>query len=66
MKLYVIMANDYPQGVFNAEDKARDFCKVANDAERELQRDARGQQHPISPIYYKFYEFTLNEVTRVR
>lgn len=57
MKLYVIMTNDFPTGVMDDGEKAKELVRVRNEADKvraETQRQTR--------VYWNAYEFELNQV----
>lgn len=49
MRVYVIMKNDYPAAVFSDGVEAANFAA------------AQPKEHDQMPIYWKVYQFTLNE-----
>lgn len=64
MKLWVIMGNDFPNGVCDSKHAAETAIKSLKERNRVSIRqqygEAAGEYHP--GIHYRSYEFTLNEV----
>lgn len=56
-RLWVLMGNDYPVGVFDSEERANRYADQIRKAERDNARRS-GQCGP--GIYYRSYPFTLN------
>lgn len=57
MKVYVIMGNDFPECVFDTEEKAEAFCterKKLDEAERKTPGYGRR-------IYWRVYEFEVQK-----
>lgn len=61
MKLFVIMANDFPEGVMDDEAKAEELVKARNDADKIACGEASRQQIR-GRIYWRSYPFELNKV----
>lgn len=57
MKLFVIMANDFPAGAMDDGDRAEAFCRAKNEADKEQR-----VKQMRSPIYWKSYEFDLEVI----
>lgn len=55
MRIFVVMANDYPDSVFSTERDAEAYCTK--------QRDAPSSQ--LRRIYWRVYEFTLDKMVKV-
>jgi len=57
-KAFVIMANDYPVGVFDNLDVTQQICDHLNklDADRVRAANSFGRR-----CYYRLYEFEMNE-----
>lgn len=58
MKVYVIMGNDYPHSVYQSEADADDFVKVAETAEKEMEKRPVPQRERRR-IHWRSYEFEL-------
>jgi len=56
MKMFVIMANDFPEAVFDDENKAKAFVVAMNASDRR-----RCESLHATRIYWKCYEFELNK-----
>jgi hypothetical protein len=56
MKVFVIMGNDYPVAVFKDETAAEMFCEKKKAERERLTRDGFEPR-----IYWRYYEFNLNE-----
>lgn len=62
MKLFVIMGNDYPNGVCSSEEIANAAIERLKETDLARAKAHYGEEAPAPRIYYRTYEFTLNEV----
>ncbi len=60
MKVYVIMGNDYPDGVMTDKSTAEELCELRMDAQKR-RKGIKGDPCERGPrIYWRTYEYELD------